>query len=180
MSQDDAAVRRVIYRGQKIDLALQPVALADGTIAEREVVVHNGAVALVPMVDRDHVCLIRNHRYSVGGTLLEIPAGTIDPGEDPHQTAARELTEETGYQAATVEPITAWWVSPGVMTERMYLFRCEGLTPGPTHHQPDERIEPVVVAWDEALNMVRDGRIEDAKTMLALLLCDAIRHSAQA
>ena len=74
------ADRRVIYKGRKIDLALQPVRLSDGSTADREVVVHRGAVALVPMVDRDHVCLIRNFRYAVGRSILELPAGTIDPG----------------------------------------------------------------------------------------------------
>ena len=71
--------RRVIYRGRKVDLALQPVRLADGSVADREVVIHRGAVAMVPMVDRDHVCLVKNFRYAVGRTLLEVPAGTLDP-----------------------------------------------------------------------------------------------------
>src|SRR3954447_20138030 len=111
--------RRVIYRGRKIDLALQAVRLADGSIAEREVVVHRGAVALVPMVDRDHVCLIRNYRYAVGRTLLEVPAGTLDPGEWPDVAAGRELAEETGYRAGSIPRIAEWYVSPGVMSERM-------------------------------------------------------------
>ncbi|AGA29172.1 NUDIX hydrolase [Singulisphaera acidiphila] len=163
--------RRLIYQGRKIDLALQEVQLADGSKAEREVVVHRGAVALVPMVDADHVCLVKNDRYAVETTLLEVPAGTIDPGESPDQTAPRELSEETGYRAGKISRIAEWFVSPGVMTERMYLYLCEDLTPGPTQHQPDERLEPVVVAWSEALEMVRDGRIVDAKSMLAILLC---------
>ena len=83
------------------------------------------------MVDDDHVCLIENHRYAVGKTLLEVPAGTIDPGETPDQTAERELLEETGYRAARIRRIREWYVSPGVMTERMYLFLCEDLEPGP-------------------------------------------------
>ncbi len=170
--------RRIIYRGRKIDLALQTVSLADGSTARREVVLHRGAVALVPMVDADHVCLIRNERYSVGRTLLEVPAGTIDPGESPDATAARELTEETGYRAGRIARIGEWFVSPGVMNERMYLYHCESLTPGPTAHQPDETLESEVVAWNEAVRMVRDGRIEDAKTMLAILLCDGLRRSA--
>jgi ADP-ribose pyrophosphatase len=163
--------RRVIYRGRKIDLALQSVVLADGSPAEREVVVHNGAVALVPLVDADHICLVENRRYAVGKVLLEVPAGTIDPGETPEQTAARELAEETGYSAGRIVRVRDWFVSPGILSERMFLFRCEDLQPGPTRHQADECLKPVVVSWDEALRMVRDGRIEDAKTMLALLLC---------
>jgi ADP-ribose pyrophosphatase len=167
--------RRVIYRGKKIDLALQAIALPDGSIAQREVVLHRGAVALVPMVDRDHVCLVRNHRYALDRTLLEVPAGTIDTGESPEETAPRELAEETGYQAGQIVRVGAWFVSPGVMNERMYLFLCEDLKPGPTEHQPDESLQPVIVRWDEALAMIRDHRIEDAKTMLALFLCDGLR-----
>lgn len=167
--------RRVIYRGRKIDLALQPVVLADGTTKDREVVIHRGAVALVPMVDADHVCLLRNNRYSVGETLIEVPAGTIDPGETPDSTAPRELTEETGYRAGKITRVTDWYVSPGVFTERMFLYLCEDLTPGPTEHQPDEQLEPFVVKWAEAVRMVHDGRITDAKSMLAILICDQRR-----
>src|SRR4051812_25824814 len=153
--------RRVIYRGRKVDLALQPVRLADGSVADREVVVHRGAVALVPMVDRDHVCLIRNFRYAVGRTLLEIPAGTIDPGETPDSTAGRELAEETGYRAGKITRIADWYVSPGVMNERMVLYLCEDLQPGPTDHQPDEKMEPVVLPWVEAMTLAREGQIDD-------------------
>jgi ADP-ribose pyrophosphatase len=174
---DPLPERRVIYRGLKIDLALQPVRLADGAVADREVVLHRGAVALVPMVDANHVCLVTNDRYAVGETLLEIPAGTIDEGETPDQTAHRELAEETGYHAASITFLRSWHVSPGVMYERMFLYSCEDLTPGPTDHQPDERLETRIVAWPEALAMVHDGRISDAKTMLALLLCERLRGS---
>jgi ADP-ribose pyrophosphatase len=154
--------RRIIYKGVKIDLALQSVAMADGTWQDREVVVHRGAVALVPMVDADHVCLLRNRRYSADTTLIEIPAGTIDAGESPDVTAPRELAEETGYHAGRITRITDWWVSPGVFTERMYLYLCEDLIPGPTDHQIDEQMQPMVVAWSEAMAMVDDGRIRDA------------------
>jgi ADP-ribose pyrophosphatase len=168
--------RRVVFRGRKIDLALQTVRLADGSQAEREVVLHRGAVALLALVDADHLCLVRNGRYAVGKTLLEVPAGTLDPGESPDATAVRELREETGYLAGRVTRIAEWYVSPGVMNERMYLYLCEDLRPGPTDHQADERLEPVVLTWDEALAMVHDGRIEDAKTMLAILLGRQLSH----
>jgi len=171
---DSNPARRLIYAGLKIELALQRVELSDGTHVEREVVLHRGAVALVPMVDREHVCLVENHRYSVGKTLLEVPAGTIDVGESPDQTARRELLEETGFRAARIRQIREWYVSPGFMTERMYLYFCEDLEPGPAHHQADERLETVIVPWTEALAMVDDGRIEDAKSMLALTICDRL------
>ncbi|MDR3636445.1 MAG: NUDIX hydrolase [Isosphaeraceae bacterium] len=170
-----APQHRIIFRGRKIDLALQPVRLADGSTQDREVVLHRGAVALVPMVDNDHVCLVRNDRYAVGKVLLEVPAGTIDAGESPDATAARELAEETGYEAGRLVRLREWFVSPGVMNERMYLYLCTELRPGPTHHQPDERLEPIVVPWSEAMAMANDGRIEDAKSILALLLCDRLR-----
>ncbi len=172
---DSNPARLLIYRGLKFDLALQRVPLADGTHVEREVVLHRGAVALVPMVDDHHVCLIENQRYAVGKTLLEVPAGTIDPGETADQTAQRELLEETGYRAARIRPIREWYVSPGVMNERMYLFVCEDLEPGLADHQPDERIATVIVPWAEAIAMVDDGRIEDAKSMLALMICHRLR-----
>jgi ADP-ribose pyrophosphatase len=168
--------RRVIYRGKKIDLALQPLLLPGGTTIEREVVVHRGAVALVPMVDESHVCLLRNRRFAIGKTLLEVPAGTIDPGESPVQTAERELIEETGYRAGRMRHIRDWYVSPGVMTERMHLFRCEDLIPGPTAHEVGEELETLVVPWSEAMAMVEDGRVEDAKTLLALMICDRLRY----
>ena len=167
--------RRVIYRGSKVELALQSVQLSDGSMREREVVVHRGAVALVPMVDADHVCLLRNVRHSIGETLIEIPAGTIDPGESPDSTAPRELAEETGYRAGKITRVAEWFVSPGFLTERMFLYVCEDLTPGPTDHQPDEQLQPWVVPWDEAVRMTTDGRMRDAKSMLAILLCDRLR-----
>lgn len=170
--------RRLIYRGRKIDLALQTVRRPDGVEIEREIILHRGAVALLAMVDRDHICLVKNERYAVGATLLEVPAGTIDEGESPEQTASRELREETGYTAGSIEEVGRWWVSPGVFNERMFLFRCQNLTPGPTDHQPDERLEPIVVPWEEAVRMVRDGRIEDAKSMLAILIEERHRGGA--
>lgn len=168
MATNEPGLRR-IYLGRKIDLALREVTLADGSKAEREVVLHRGAVALLAFVDDDRVCLVRNERYAVGKTLWEVPAGTIDAGETADETAARELREETGYEAGRIERVAEWYVSPGVLNERMYLYLCRDLRPGPTAHQADERLEPVIVPWLEAVEMVRDGRIEDAKTMLAVL-----------
>ncbi len=131
------------------------------------------------MVDDNHVCLVKNHRYAIGETLLEVPAGTIDPGETPEQTARRELAEETGFVAGRLRCLRQWYVSPGVMTEVMYLFLCEDLRPGPTSHQLDERLETIIVPWSEAVAMADDGRIEDAKSIIALMLCDRLVAARQ-
>lgn len=176
--QSSEAKRRLIYRGTKLDLALQSVATRDGGSIDREVVIHRGAVALLVYVDADHLCLVRNVRYAVGETLLEVPAGTIDEGESPAETAARELKEETGYTAASIKPAGSWWVSPGILNERMYLFECTDLTPGESALAPDERLEPVIVPWHVALAMIADGRIQDAKSMLAILLTAKRRESS--
>lgn len=167
--------RRVIFSGRKIEVALDTLTLNDGTTAEREVVLHRGAVALVPMVDDDHVCLVKNVRYAVRDTLWEVPAGTIDAGEHPDVTAERELTEETGYTAEKIIKLREWYVSPGVMSEQMHLYLCEGLKQVGSSLELDENLEPVVLPWEEALAMALDGRIKDAKSILAILLVNRLR-----
>jgi len=170
--------RRIIYKGLKIDLALQDLPLSDGTHATREIVLHPGAVALLVELPDDRLCLIKNQRYSVDETLIEVPAGTMDPRETPEQTAVRELREETGYTGGTFERLAEWWVSPGVYNERMILFRVQGAQPGIQELQPDEDLENLIVTWDEALAMLADGRIHDAKTMIALMLGNQRRHTS--
>jgi ADP-ribose pyrophosphatase len=167
--------REIIYTGKKIELALDTLTLNDGTTAKREVVLHRGAVALVPMIDEDHVCLVRNVRYAVRTTLWEVPAGTIDLNEPPDITAARELIEETGYKAGKITKLREWFVSPGIMSEVMHLYLCEDLEAVGANLELDENLEPVVFHWDEAMAMVADGRICDAKTMLALMMVDNLR-----
>jgi len=145
-----------------------------GVMAEREFVQHPGAVVLVPVVDDDRVCLIRNFRGAVGQTLIELPAGTLEPDEPPPATAARELQEETGYVAESIEELTAFYMSPGILNERMHLFVARGLTAGPPARQDNEEIENLVVGWEEALQMAADGRIQDAKSLVGLLLYDRL------
>ena len=170
--------RRLIYSGKKIEVALDTLMLSDGSTAEREVVLHRGAAAMVPMVDGDHVCLVRNARYAVGETLWEVPAGTVDAGEHPDVTAARELIEETGYRAGKITKLRQWFVSPGVMNEIMHLYLCEELTSVGSNLELDENLEPVVVPWKDALEMVWDGRIQDAKTILALTIVERHRRGS--
>ena len=141
----------------------------DGASRQREVIRHAGSVAMVPVVDDDHVCLIRNFRVSVGQTLVEIPAGTLEPGEDPRAAAFRELAEETGYRAEEMELLAACYLSPGILDERMHVFVATGLTLGETAREPGEQIENLVVTWAEAVRQIREGTIQDAKTIVGIL-----------
>lgn len=149
--------------------------LPDGTTHERETVQHPGAVVILPILDDGRVCLLRNYRVAVNETLVELPAGTLEPNEPPLFTAKRELAEETGYQAEDWEPMAEFLMSPGILNERMHLFLARRLQPGPQQLEAGEQIEILLVSLDDALAMVDDGRINDAKTMVALLLYDR-RH----
>jgi len=150
-----------------------------GAAGTREVVEHPGSVVVVPLVAPDRVCLVEVVRVAVGATLLELPAGTLDREESVTAAAARELAEETGYRAGRITAVGGFWMSPGILRERMHLFVAEDLEPGPQALEPGEQIRTRVVPWAEALEMCHDGRIEDAKTVAGLLLV-AARRDGQA
>jgi ADP-ribose pyrophosphatase len=127
------------------------------------------------VVDRDHVCLLRNHRFVIGETLWEVPAGTLEPGEPIERAAERELVEETGYTARRWRKLGHFYPSPGVMDEKMHLFVAEDLTAGTARPEADEDLEPKTVPWADALRMAQDGTIHDLKTVAAILLWDRLR-----
>ena len=141
-----------------------------GNEHSREVVRHPGAVTIIPLLAKEMVCLIRNYRVAVDQTLIELPAGTRDPHEDPRETALRELAEETGYRAGSIEQVHSFYMSPGILDERMDVFVARDLQPGKPLLDSGEQIETLVVPWDRAIQMVREGAIQDAKTIAALLL----------
>lgn len=135
----------------------------------RDVIRHPGSVVIVPLLPNERVCLIRNFRATVARSLVELPAGTLDPGEPPLVAAFRELEEETGFRASSMVPVTSFLAAPGILDERMHLFLASGLTANPPQRELYECIENLIVPWDEALCMVQDGAIEDGKTILGLL-----------
>ncbi|HBO43567.1 MAG TPA: NUDIX hydrolase [Planctomycetaceae bacterium] len=141
----------------------------DGRTHVRQIVCHPGAVAILPVLDDGRICMIENFRITAGRMLLELPAGTREPNEEPIETARRELTEETGYRAGLIEPINMFFVSPGVLDEQMHLFLATQLTPGEQDLQGGEQIAPRLVAWEEAVRLIRDGTVQDAKTLVGLL-----------
>jgi ADP-ribose pyrophosphatase len=163
----------LVHRGRKIEVLLDTTVLPDGSIIRRDVILHPGAVVILPIVGADHVCLLQNHRFIVNETLWELPAGTLEPGEPPEKAAIRELAEETGYTAGRWRKLTSAYASPGCLSELMHIFVAEDLTPGPARPEKDEVLEPRVVTWPQALAWAFDGTIRDIKTIAGLLLWDA-------
>jgi ADP-ribose pyrophosphatase len=151
---------------------------AGGVQRTRETIQHPGAVTILPLLDDGRVCLVRNYRVAVGKELLELPAGTLEPGEAPEYTAARELAEETGYHASSIEKLTEFFMSPGILNERMHLFLATGLTLGTAAPEDGEEVAPVVLPWQEALLMVHSGQIEDAKSLAGLLYYERFRRGS--
>jgi ADP-ribose pyrophosphatase len=170
--------REIVYAGKRIQVAVETMTGQGGIVVRREVVLHPGAVAILAVPDTDHVCLLRNRRVSVGETLWEIPAGTLEPPEPPAEAAVRELAEETGYRASRWRKLAEFFPSPGILSERMVLFLAQDLTAGAMHLQADEQLVPKTVAWKEAMRWALDGTIRDAKTLVALLMWDRLRNDA--
>lgn len=139
-----------------------------GKPLERHIIVHPGAVAVLPILGDGRIVLIRQQRIAVDTNLVELPAGTLEPGELPISTARRELIEETGYIAKNLSPMLTFFTSPGFMKEEMHLFKATNLIPGPTNLEDGEKIEPLIVTLDEAMAMIAKGEIKDAKTIIGL------------
>src|SRR6476620_4972052 len=165
--------RQVVYNGKKVRLELHHLEDPDtGRRHKREVCVHPGAVVVLPILPDGGVLLIKNYRYAVGESLLELPAGTLERGEDPINCAGRELIEETGYTAGRLKSIGSFFTSPGILSERMYAFAAYDLRPGRQALEEGEQIELRPTAWDDAIDMVQSGAILDAKTIAAVLMFD--------
>jgi ADP-ribose pyrophosphatase len=167
--------REFVHTGRKIQVAIDTSTGPNGEVIRRDLILHPGAVVILPVVDRDHVCLLRNHRFVIGETLWEVPAGTLEPGEAIEHAAKRELLEETGYVAKKWRPLGYFYASPGVLDEKLHIFVAEELTAGAAQPEADEELESRIVPWADALRMATDGTIKDAKTVTAILLWDRLR-----
>ena len=166
---------QTLLESRRFSVVEKTVTRGDGQSASLQYVRHPGSVAILPLLDDGRVCLIRSRRLTVNQTLIEVPAGTREPNEDPLETARRELAEETGYRAESFEELVAYFPSPGILTERMWIYVAQGLTEGPPAREPNEEIENFVVSYDKALAMVDRREIQDGKTILALLTYRRVR-----
>jgi ADP-ribose pyrophosphatase len=170
--------KQVIYDGKKCRMELHHLENEQtGVRHHREVIVHPGAVLVMGFLDDNRVVLIRNRRYAINDTLIELPAGTLEKGEDPMNCAGRELLEETGYLAGRIKPLLNFYTSPGILSERMYVFAAYDLQKQVTALEEGEDIEVMPVEWNEAMTMATDGQIKDGKTIAALLWYDRIRST---
>jgi ADP-ribose pyrophosphatase len=159
----------ILFQAQRFRVERAVQITPDGNRHLRDVVRHPGAVVILPLLDDGRVCFERNYRVAVDQTLIELPAGTLEPNEDPAETARRELIEETGYRAGRIEHLLTFCMSPGILDEQMYLYLARDLTPGPTALEAGEDIQSLLCTWEEAMAMARRGDIRDAKTLVGLL-----------
>jgi ADP-ribose pyrophosphatase len=151
-------------------VALEKVTLPNGVIKNREVVRHPGAAAMVPLFDDGRVVLVKQHRHAVNDYLWEIPAGTLEPDENPIACAQRELVEETGYEATDFDKLTEILPAPGYTDERIHIFLATGLKAVEQKLEDDEILTVQPTPFNRAIEMINQGEIKDAKTIAGLLL----------
>jgi len=161
---------KTLYEGNIVTFYVNTVVLPNGRTAKREIVGTPGAVAIVPLTDDGQVRLVRQYRAGVQEFLLEIPAGTLEPGEHPDEAAPRELAEETGDRANAWRLLTSIYTTPGICDEVIHIYLATGLSDGQNHLDDDEFIDVVTIPLAEAVERVHSGDIRDAKTIIGLLL----------
>lgn len=166
-----------LYRGKIINLRRDLVLTPGGSEpASREIVEHPGAVAILALDRERRVALVRQYRHAAGAVLLEVPAGKLEPGEEPLHCARRELVEETGCRGGEWSRLIWFYSSPGFCDEKIHLFLARGVLPGePVPADDDEVLEPFWIDLEGALRLLREGRIVDAKTAIALQYAAAMK-----
>jgi ADP-ribose pyrophosphatase len=170
-----------IFKGNIISVQVDDVVLPDGNQSKREIVRHPGAVAVIPVTKDGKMVMVEQYRKALERSLLEIPAGKLEPGEDPARTAERELEEETGYRAGKMEYITSFYTSPGFADELIHLYYADQLekADNPLAGDADEFVELYEITLDEALRFMEEKRIHDAKTVFAIQFLQLMERKKQ-
>lgn len=177
MGAEATVASQRVYEGRLINLRVDTVRLENGRLTKREIVEHPGAVAVVALDEDDNVILVRQFRKPTEKELLEIPAGTLEAGEEPIACARRELREETGYRAECLEQIGGLYTSPGFCTEYIRLYLATGLQKGLSSPEDDEAIKIIEVPLSDIPAMVSRGEICDGKSIAGLLSVLFLRRS---
>ncbi len=159
-----------IYKGKVVNLRIDEIELPDGRKSKREIIVHRGASAIVPIDSDNNIVMVRQYRKPAEKFLLEIPAGTLEEGEDPLNCAKRELVEEIGYEAKVFEPLISFYSTPGFTTEKLYLYLARDLHEKKGIPDEDEFIEVERIPLDVAFSMATKSEIEDAKSIIGIFL----------
>lgn len=168
--------RTLLCRGRVFDYEERSVELEDGSEALRDVILHNGGVAILALDDSDRLLMVRQYRSGAGRELQELPAGKLEAGEDPAECGRRELEEECGFRTDSLEMLAVMYPTPAYCSEKITIYKAGKLLPGTVHRDADEFLTPVWVPFEEALQMVISGEIEDAKSQIGILKYAALRR----
>lgn len=161
--------RERIFKGHILDVVIDTIQLPNGKAVKREMVLHPGAAAIVPFDEEGNVYLIEQYRHPVGDYILEIPAGTLEEGEDPADCASRELEEEIGYKAKEMNHLMSIYPAVGFSTERIEIYIAKGLIKSEQNLDEDEFVEVKKMTLDEALELIDNNKIVDSKSICGLL-----------
>ena len=159
----------VLLQARKFKVVHRLVDAGNGQTLPRDVILHPGAAVILPITDDGKIVMVRNWRWSIDRELLELPAGTLAPLEEPQDCAYRELEEETGYSCGTLRPLCRFYTSPGIMTELIHAFVATELVPGNQNLSSDEKITVQIMSFEEIDHAIRVGKIMDGKTLTTIL-----------
>ncbi|MBH8592124.1 NUDIX hydrolase [Paenactinomyces guangxiensis] len=168
--EEKTIASETIFEGRVVRLQIDRVELPDGGTSTREIVKHPGAVSVLAVTEENKLVMVRQFRKPLEKTILEIPAGKLEAGENPADCAMRELEEETGYRAEKIEHVVSFYTSPGFADEYLHIYRANGLSKGEARLDQDEFVELVELTLDECLERIAAGEICDAKTVAAVYL----------
>jgi len=168
--QIDTIKSKAIFQGRAFNVRQDEIRLPNGRTTLLDIVDHKGAVTILPVDENNHIWFIQQYRHAAGKIILELPAGTLEEGEDPETCAFREIREEIGMSASKIEKIGEFYMAPGYSTEYLYAYLATDLKPEPLPGDEDELIKVEKIPTDKAYLLAKSGQIHDSKTLATLLL----------